>query len=73
MLCLFAAHWWFYIYHACAETSIGTFIMPEKCYNGTHGKVFTENDRKKTNTHTTCLQSQTLTVCLQGYTMLSDV
>ena len=22
---------WFYIYRACAETSIGTFITPEKC------------------------------------------
>ena len=31
MLCLFAAHWWFYVYRACAETSIGTFITPEKC------------------------------------------
>ena len=31
MPCRFAAHWWFYIYRACAETSIGTFITPEKC------------------------------------------
>ena len=26
MFCPFAAHWWFYIYCACTETSIGTFI-----------------------------------------------
>ena len=31
MLCHFAAYWWFYQYRACAETSIGTFITPEKC------------------------------------------
>ena len=31
MLCHFAAHWWFYIYRACAETSFGKFITPEKC------------------------------------------
>ena len=37
MLCHIAGHWWFYIYCACAETSFGTFIPPEKCkrYNVT--------------------------------------
>ena len=36
MLCPFAANWWFYIYCACASTSIGTFSTPEKCkrYSG---------------------------------------
>ena len=31
MLCPFAANWWLNIYCACSETSIGTFITPEKC------------------------------------------
>ena len=39
MLCRFAAHWWFCIYCACAETSIGTFITPEKC------KRYTDSSR----------------------------
>ena len=31
MLSHFAAHWWFYIFRACAEMWIGTYITPEKC------------------------------------------
>ena len=30
MLCRSAAHWWFYIYRACAETWIGKFITTGK-------------------------------------------
>jgi len=30
-LCCFAGHWWFYIYCACAEMSIGTFLTTGKC------------------------------------------
>jgi len=38
MLCCFAGHWWFYMYCACAETSIGidrksfNVTTPQKCF-----------------------------------------
>ena len=42
MCCSFAGYWWFYIYRACAETSIGTFITPGKCkrYNVPHFRCY---------------------------------
>ena len=54
MLCHFTAHWWFYIYRACAKTSIGTFITPEKCKRFSvtnHFRTSTPKRAKRWQTH----------------------